>query len=831
MSASVRSVASTGSNNGNVGIVVAKPAGTVDGDVLIAFQWGYSSDAGMTAPVGWTLVGPGVSPELSFRHKVWKKVAASEPATYQFEQDLADDAEVVVVCLQNASGTIDAVAYASSSSPDRTADCPSVDPTATDCLLLCGYGWSTIGPGSATSTPPAGMTEIADLATPAGWEHCGVASLALTTGAVTGTKTATSAKSNSDLTAWATSTIAVAASPLGTNVSSEESTLALSAQAASSGVSPPADTAAVTFVANDATAGNTTPTNAEAAVFALDAPFETGTVFFVDVEASDPVEVVLTAQDAGGGVKPSAGAATFAIAGQDAVAGGGTTAGTATPAFTAHAATGSVAPSGVEATAALAAADATVTVLATGEASSAEATFTIAGMDAVPLVGAAPPAALASFDAQDATVNTTVATTTAAEVAAIGMAALDVTALIESVTLAGTGTFTFRAHDATIIGTRGTCRFQPPIVYDRPLSVPWQRNRTAHRLLRHFGPQPRGRSVLKFDGVYVTMDCPTQDQCDAAEEVYIGGHVYDVPHAVAIALESAGYEVDCGGPLLTLADGAAVLLAAEDALVTVEHVGAAEYAPLALAAVNAAASVVATSGTQTFSYTGGPQTFEVPAGVTSVLIDCQGGEGQEGNGNIAGGMGARVVATLAVTPAEMLQVNVGGVAFGGGGLGGGVGNDGGGASDVRQGGTAYIHRKVVAGGGGGGGDNGTDPLGTVGGHGGTTTGEDGTAEGAGGGGQAGAGGTGGASTPNGADGALGVGGAGGVGTTGGGGGGGGYYGGGGGSGGANTGAPEFYTASSYGGGGGSSFTGVGTSSVTHTRGYRSGNGVVVITWS
>lgn len=50
----------------------------------------------------------------------------------------------------------------------------------------------------------------------------------------------------------------------------------------------------------------------------------------------------------------------------------------------------------------------------------------------------------------------------------------------------------------------------------------------------------------------------------------------------------------------------------------------------------------------TFSYTGAQQTWGVPAGVTSVTITATGARG----GN-AGGLGARVAATYAVTPARL----------------------------------------------------------------------------------------------------------------------------------------------------------------------------------
>lgn len=60
---------------------------------------------------------------------------------------------------------------------------------------------------------------------------------------------------------------------------------------------------------------------------------------------------------------------------------------------------------------------------------------------------------------------------------------------------------------------------------------------------RHRPNGPRGRSVIKLNGTYITLDGPTQAQQDSATEVYIGGHMYYVSDAIAAALIAAGYSV------------------------------------------------------------------------------------------------------------------------------------------------------------------------------------------------------------------------------------------------------------------------------------------------
>jgi Glycine rich protein len=238
--------------------------------------------------------------------------------------------------------------------------------------------------------------------------------------------------------------------------------------------------------------------------------------------------------------------------------------------------------------------------------------------------------------------------------------------------------------------------------------------------------------------------------------------------------------------------------------------------------------------TVTFNFTGAAQQFTVPARVTELTVDAFGAQGGQSAGDdpASGGLGGEAIATIAVSPGEVLVLMVGGRGaagaptpaaggFNGGGAGGTAvgtpgfgGGGGGGASDVRQGGTSLADRVVVAGGGGGGGAEGST---CTGGGGGGMTGD--TTAGscavlAGGGGTQSAGGAAGAGT-EGTAGVLGIGGAGeddiGTVASSGGGGGGGLFGGGGGG----------------GGGGGSGFTPTATGM---TNGVRSGDGLVMITY-
>jgi Glycine rich protein len=197
----------------------------------------------------------------------------------------------------------------------------------------------------------------------------------------------------------------------------------------------------------------------------------------------------------------------------------------------------------------------------------------------------------------------------------------------------------------------------------------------------------------------------------------------------------------------------------------VARVGAGTAVALAFAAAPAQAA------TASFSSTGAEQVFSVPAGVTSLAVTAIGAAGSA-VGGAAGGRGATLSGTIAVTPGQMLYVEVGDSGSGSaGGFNGGGNPGGGGASDVRTVPRAVglmpslQSRLIIAGAGGGGYQNAGGDAGTAGG--GALGGGAGTATAGGIGGDPGApGGLG-----NGGDGGAAIGGGGGGGLFGGGGGG------------------------------------------------------------
>jgi hypothetical protein len=230
----------------------------------------------------------------------------------------------------------------------------------------------------------------------------------------------------------------------------------------------------------------------------------------------------------------------------------------------------------------------------------------------------------------------------------------------------------------------------------------------------------------------------------------------------------------------------------------------------------------------TFTSEGMERTWVVPSGVVAVRVEAVGGSGGSGYtdtfpSGAPGGAGARVRASLPVTPGQTFYIRVGGVggssidgaAFNGGGTGGQYSAGGGGATDIRTISASVdpvdsLNSRILvaAGGGGGGGQSELGAGGAAGmpgspggdGEGDSAPGKGGAPGSAAAGGAGGAGGSGSAGYGgSGGDGSLGEGGSSNANFTGGGGGGGGgLYGGGAG----GTGGRSEYGINGPGGGGG-----------------------------
>ena len=155
-----------GSTAGNQTLTINKPAGTVDGDVMLVVV--AQAAAGVfTPPAGWTSLGTSSSYGQA---DVLYKVASGEGASYAFTVAGGDPHAAVGLIasystVELSPSPIDATANQTNAS-STSATAPSVTPSATTDMLVCLFSSdSSSNTSVTTSTPPAGMTERGDSGT------------------------------------------------------------------------------------------------------------------------------------------------------------------------------------------------------------------------------------------------------------------------------------------------------------------------------------------------------------------------------------------------------------------------------------------------------------------------------------------------------------------------------------------------------------------------------------------------------------------------------------------------------------------------------------------
>lgn len=193
-----------GSETGTTSLVVTKPAGTANGDVLVAvvaFANG-TFNLPITPPAGWTSLGYQDGVDYTGRTQMFYKAASGEGASYSFSFDGGGQYAIAALIASYsgaAASPIDAVgSQRNAISTNETA--PSVTPGAAGAMLVCCYGAEGVNASGPTSTPPAGMTERSDVsvvAQPANEYggyldiHVSLNDLLLASTSPTGAKTAT----------------------------------------------------------------------------------------------------------------------------------------------------------------------------------------------------------------------------------------------------------------------------------------------------------------------------------------------------------------------------------------------------------------------------------------------------------------------------------------------------------------------------------------------------------------------------------------------------------------------------------------------------------------
>src|SRR5215211_1234746 len=154
-----RSAATTTTRSG-ITVTVARPAGTQIGDVLVA-SVDVTGTPVITAPAGWTLVRRDEAATTLSQTAYVHVVGSSEPSSYVWTFSAAQVASAVVLAysgVDNAAPVGASSGQANASTTSITA--PSVDVPSAGSRLVSLAGIRV----NATITPPAGMTERAEVA-------------------------------------------------------------------------------------------------------------------------------------------------------------------------------------------------------------------------------------------------------------------------------------------------------------------------------------------------------------------------------------------------------------------------------------------------------------------------------------------------------------------------------------------------------------------------------------------------------------------------------------------------------------------------------------------
>lgn len=184
-------------------VVVDKPAGTLDGDLLVA---GMTTNGvtSLTPPAGWTEISQGSSGG-KMTSGSWWKIASSELANYTFQTNPAETIYIFILRITGAHATAPVDVSAFAIGDDTTPTCPTVTTTVADTLVLRLFGADDND--IAVSDYPTGHTGITINQSGAGSNQCsgGAAWKAQVTASATDTASFTLEASEE----WYATTIAI----------------------------------------------------------------------------------------------------------------------------------------------------------------------------------------------------------------------------------------------------------------------------------------------------------------------------------------------------------------------------------------------------------------------------------------------------------------------------------------------------------------------------------------------------------------------------------------------------------------------------------------------
>lgn len=198
MAVGYRSITTLGFTDATTSVNVTKPAGTASGDLLLCIIMNddFARDFQVAPDVaGWTTIGqtPGAQFNGAGLVSAFRKVAGgSEPADYAFTKPADSGTIIAMLALTGVDPTTPISGWSvfdgtGSSSTSQTAN--AVTGVTGDMAVAA---WTCPAQaGGAAYTPPASMTERADLNDGFPWQLGAVATQALAADGSTGTLTAT----------------------------------------------------------------------------------------------------------------------------------------------------------------------------------------------------------------------------------------------------------------------------------------------------------------------------------------------------------------------------------------------------------------------------------------------------------------------------------------------------------------------------------------------------------------------------------------------------------------------------------------------------------------
>lgn len=205
MAATFRAAAQAGIN-GSGTLVINKPTGTVDGDVMVAVIGARGTTSGLscTPPAGWTLILQQDRATTGRLYTYWK-AASSEGASYTFTiagSTTQHTGGIIAISGANTTAPIDASASDNPGASSSSHVCPSVTTTQADTLVVRAAMMAVAG--TTGSYTWASATERFDVTATDGTTACQVttaATEAFPTAGATGTRTATASTNTSTATA------------------------------------------------------------------------------------------------------------------------------------------------------------------------------------------------------------------------------------------------------------------------------------------------------------------------------------------------------------------------------------------------------------------------------------------------------------------------------------------------------------------------------------------------------------------------------------------------------------------------------------------------------